>query len=182
MIATMLLAAALVACSSTVPAVAEEVASDAATAPAEPALDITYSSLEEMVTAALDALEREDADALRRLAITRDEFDRVVWPGLEVAQLDPPWPQDFVWSQHEMRHENGLRRALKLFGGHQLDYRGLEFTGTTSEHDTGNGSYTIHRDSLLELATADGETVTARIFGSVIVVGGRYKIYSFIVD
>jgi hypothetical protein len=81
-----------------------------------------------------------------------------------------------------MRNQRGVDRALHLFGGQSLELVGVDLEGPVTEHETPHGSYTIHRDSVVEVRTPDGEIRRVEIFGSVISSGGRSKIYSFITD
>ena len=129
------------------------------------------------MAATVTALEAKDLDRLRQLAVTREEFRDLVWPGLDASRPERNLTWEFVWSQHEMRHERGLRRALDDFGGRRLEVRGISFQGVT-EH----GAYRLHRSSALEVAGPDGSPRTVRLFASVIESEGRLKIYSFITD
>lgn len=158
------------------------VAACAATAPAPSAttavgLEPTFATVDELVAATVAALEARDLDRLRQLAVTREEFRDLVWPGLDASRPGRNLTWEFVWSQHEMRHERGLRRALDEVGGRRLDVRGISFQGVT-EH----GAYRLHRSSALQVAAADGSVATVRVFASVIEAEGRFKIYSFITD
>jgi hypothetical protein len=149
---------------------------------AAPTLANTFASPDEAVGALLEALARKDTAALRELAVTKFEFHDFVWPGLDAARPERRLPWDFVWQQHAMRHEHGLQQIVARYGGQALEFRGLELTGPVTEHVTPHGTYRIHRSSVVELATPDGRIVTARLFGSLISSGERYKIYSFITD
>jgi hypothetical protein len=151
-------------------------------APAAPALAGTHASAEALAEELLEVLETGDRDALGALAVTEDEFRDFVWPGLDAARPERRLPWHFVWQQHELHHERGIDRALHLFGGQSLELVGIDFEGRVTQHDTPHGSYTIHRDSVVEVRTPDGEVRKVRIFGSMISSGGRSKIYSFITD
>lgn len=167
-LATLMVVAAVAACATTAPLPATT---------AEVGLAPTFATVDELVAATVAALEAKDLDRLRQLAVTRDEFRDVVWPGLDASRPERNLTWEFVWSQHEMRHERGLRRTLDDFGGRRLEVRGISFQGVT-EH----GAYRLHRSSALEVAGPDGSPRTVRLFASVIATEGRFKIYSFITD
>ncbi len=143
-----------------------------------PRLAPTFASLDELAVALRDALRAADVDRLRRLAVTADEFRDVVWPELDAARPERRLSWDFVWSQHELRHERGLARAAGLFGGQDLVVTAVDFTQETRDYPT----FRLHRGSVVRLVTPAGASREAEVFASVIEVDGRFKIYSFITD
>jgi hypothetical protein len=167
-LATLMVTVAVAACAATAPAPSMT---------AKPGLEPAFATVDELVAATVTALEAKDLDRLRQLAVTREEFRDLVWPGLDASRPERNLTWEFVWSQHEMRHERGLRRALDQFGGQHLEVRAIRFEGVT-EH----GTYRLHRSSTLEVVGPDGSVRTVRVFASVIEAEGRYKIYSFITD
>jgi len=173
-VALLLLGAPMVVAELPEPAAAETVVET----PTPDLLSHTFDSVEEMTRAALEVVASGDIDALRQLAVTRDEFRDFVWSGLDASRPERNLPWEFVWSQHAMRHERGLKRAVALFGEAELEFAAIDFTGGVSEH----GHYRIHRQSLVEVHRPDGSTDTVRIFASVLEADGRFKIYSFITD
>jgi hypothetical protein len=157
-------------------------ASDDGEAGAAVPLATTFASPEAAVEAALAALAAEDVAALRALAVTRDEFRDFVWSGLDASRPERNLTWEFVWSQHAMKHERGLQRAVALFGGTELELDSVELVGRVSEHTGDHQSFSIHRESRVHVIAPDGEHRTIQLFGSMLSTAGRYKIYSFITD
>ena len=164
---------------STAPAPAEPVES---TAPAvrTQAFANTFADLDGLFQALEQAAVSGDADRMRSLAVTEEEFRDLVWPTLDIAKLPKSgFTWEFVWSQHQLKHEKCLMRTSHDLAGGEIDIVDITFEGRTTDH----GSFKIHRDSRVEVLRADGTTEALAVFGSLLeTADGRYKIYSFIND
>jgi len=136
------------------------------------------SSPEEFARRFLDALDNNDRDAALALAITREEFDRYVWPELPVAEPERNVPAGFIWNTTNMRGLVRLGSAFASLGGHRMVLEEIRFTGGVEEYET----YRIHRNSQLVLTDEEGERKILRLFGSVLELDGQFKIYSFNYD
>jgi hypothetical protein len=173
------------------------VSSVAAGAPAEPmvakqsqdngtateaieAFATTFASREELFEALEAAITSGDVEALRALAVSREEFRDLVWPTLPIASRpNSNFTWDFVWYQHELRHEASLRRLATDFGGQSFEIVEMRARGETTDH----GGFHIHRENFVEVVRPDGTREKLQLFGSLIETDdGRYKIYSFICD
>ena len=140
----------------------------------------TFASREELFDALEAAIESGDVDVMRSLAVSREEFRDLVWPTLDLAQLPKSnFTWEFVWSQHQLKHEKCLLRTSHDFAGRRFEIVGIEFNGRTTDH----GAFKIHRESEVEVVYPDGSREELAIFGSLLeTTDGRYKIYSFIND
>ena len=146
----------------------------------ESSFEATFASREELLEALERAIYSGDVDTMRSLTVTREEFRDLVWPTLPIAKRPKSnFTWDFVWHQHEMRHESSLLRVATDFGGQDLEIVGVEARGKTTDH----GTFHIHRENYVEVVRPDGTSAELRLFGSLLeTVDGRYKIYSFIND
>jgi len=140
----------------------------------------TFATQRELFDAVAAAVSSGDADAMRRLAVTEEEFRDLVWPTLDVAKLpNSNFTWEFVWSQHQLKHDKCLLRTSHDLGGIDFDIIDVSFLGATSDH----GIFKIHRDSEARIMRPDGTRESMQLFGSVLETDdGRYKIYSFIND
>ena len=174
-VALLLLGAPMVVAELPEPAAAETVVET----PTPDLLSHTFDSVEEMTRAALEVVASGDIDALRQLAVTRDEFRDFVWSGLDASRPERNLPWEFVWSQHALRHESSLRRIATDFGGQDLEIVSFTARGKTTDH----GHFLIHRENYVEVVRPDGTRDELRLFGSLLETDdGRVKIYSFIND
>ncbi len=55
---------------------------------------------------------------------------------------------------------------------------GIRFLGETTPY----GSYLVHRESELTVKDLDGTQRDIRLFGSVLEKGGRFKVFSYVID
>lgn len=130
-------------------------------------------SADELARRFLAAVRANDLDAVLELAITREEFDRYVWPELPAPTRG--LPADFVWDTAYNRGQAKIHGAMAALGGRQLTLKELTFTGEIEEYPT----FRLYRDSLLHLVDENGKLQVIRLFGSVIELDGQFKIYSF---
>lgn len=144
------------------------------------AFTFTFDSREELFDALEAAIASGDLEVMRALAVNREEFRDLVWPTLPIANRPKSnFTWDFVWHQHELRHESSLRRISTDYGGQGLEIVDMQARGKTTDH----GSFHIHRENFVEVVRPDGTREELQLFGSLLETDdGRYKIYSFICD
>ncbi|MEZ5421078.1 MAG: hypothetical protein R2708_27590, partial [Vicinamibacterales bacterium] len=92
-----------------------------------------------MARAVLAAIAGRDADQLARLALTRDEFEAVVWPTLPVSRPEVRMPIDYVWQDTFTKSRVYLAKTLEDLGGQRFSLVRVEFGGETTDH----GTYTV---------------------------------------
>jgi hypothetical protein len=175
--------AARVAASS-LPAGAREVAesgwvaSGAEASRAAPPLAATFASVEELAGAVLEGIEAGRGDALWALALTREEFEGVVWPVLPASRPERNTPIDYVWGDLQQKSSSSLSRILHRYRGRRYDLAGVELAGETRSY----GSFLVHHDARLRVVAAGGTPQTLDLFGSIIERDGRFKIFSWVTD
>ena len=143
----------------------------------EPLAD-TFESDDAAVRAVLEAVSRNDGETLLRMAVTKDEFQHVVWPTLMVSRPEVGMPMDYVWSDTSTKSRGFLAETLARHGGQRYELLEIAFLGDTTYHS----GYQISRKASLRVRDASGQEQTVRLFGSMIRQNGRSKIYSFIID
>jgi hypothetical protein len=131
-----------------------------------------------LATRAVDALDRGDAPALRALALTEAEFREVVWPSLPASRPERNIPWDYAWGELEGKSDAHLRARLAAWKDRGDRVVAVDFRGPTTDH----GRFRVRRRSVVTLRDADGRERPERLFGSVIEMDGRFKIFSFVVD
>jgi hypothetical protein len=138
----------------------------------------TFASPEELARAVLDRLAHNDIAGLRALAISEREFRAFVWPQLPASRPERNVPVEYAWGQLQQRSEEKLADLLGKHGTRRYTLQSIEFTGETSEY----GRFRVRRDSRLRVLDSDGRPVEVSLFGSVVVVEDRYKVFSFVTD
>lgn len=141
------------------------------------ALQNTYDSDEALARAVLARVAADDREALMTLAITRDEFEAIVWPTLPVSRPEVGMPMSYVWQDTFTKSRAYLAQTLEGLGGRRFELVRVESHGDTTEH----AAYTLSRETVLIVRDQDGRERSLRVFGSIIRQGGRSKVYSFIV-
>jgi hypothetical protein len=132
----------------------------------------------ELASAVVDALGAKDEGALRRVALTEEEFRRLVWPKLPASRPERNVPLDYAWSDLSTKSDLNLRARLAAWEDRGFRVVSIDFTGATTDY----GAFVVRRDSLIRLRDRSGVETTGRLFGSVIEQHGRYKVFSYVVD
>ncbi len=141
--------------------------------PLEPA----FSSKDAVVEAALTALAARDGATLASLVLSESEFRKHIWPGLPASHPKVGMPLDYVWTETSQKNANYLAQLLAEHGGRDYKLIVVTFGGETTDY----GRFRVHRETTLDVRGPAGP-VTLRLFGSLVESGGRWKIYSFVVD
>jgi len=131
-----------------------------------------------MAQAVLTAVEANDIERLRALAVTEQEFRSHVWPELPASRPERNVPFDFVWEMLQRNSESHLRQTLSKFQSQPLTLVRMEFSGETTDYD----GVTVRRDTRLVVKDGAGNERIVRLFGSTIEQRGRYKVFSYVVD
>jgi len=146
------------------------------------------SSKEELVQWLLEALEKKDLQALRRIRVTEAEYKDVIMKGsVEVGQPLRKWPaevSDYAWKTLNTKSLYYERYLLANMGGKHFEPKdGKRFESEDMTFDKGVKDYATYRAyRQLRLAIfADGRPGTLAT-GSIAEVDGQYKFISYIRD
>ena len=146
-----------------------------------PILRDAASSKEELAQRLLDALGKNDRQALRRLRVTEAEYKDFVLPGsVEVGQplrRYTPEVADYAWKTLDTKSLYYERFLLHDTGGKHFTVKDLTFAKGVADYAT----YRAYRQLRLDVTKDDGATGQLAT-GSIIEVDGQYKFISFIRD
>lgn len=137
----------------------------------------SYDSKDAAVNAFLQALAARDRDTLLTQAVSQTEFLKYIWPALPASRPDVGMPADRAWTEQAQRNVNFLSQTLGEHGGRRYELVAASFDGSPTTY----GRFTIHPKTTLDIRDEFGVR-EVRLFGSMIESGGRWKIYSFVVD
>jgi hypothetical protein len=141
-------------------------------------LSDTFDSKEAAVRAVLDGIAARDSDRLLSLAIERHEFRQVVWPELPSSRPEVNLPVDFAWGQLHQNSRSQLAYTLAEHGGRRYSLVAVRFRGASTRHAT----FTVHRETEVEVRDPSGATRTLGLFGSMLERDGQWKVFSYVVD
>ncbi len=144
-----------------------------------PTLVDTRDSPEALARAVLEAFGGRDVRALAGLALSEREFREVVWPELPASRPERNLPFGYVWGDLDQKSRARLGVLLANHGGKRFTLSSIAFTGETTSY----GAFSVLRDSELRVVDESGQSLTLRLFGSVLKTGdGRFKVFSYNVD
>lgn len=144
-----------------------------------PVLEQTFDSPEAVARAVLRGLDARDINALKALAVTEHEFRKMVWPKLPAARPGRNIPWDYVWN--DLHGKSTMQLQARVSQWQRADDSGVtkvEFAGETTDYET----FRVKRKSVVVLRIPGGGESRQRLFGSMIEEGGRYKVFSYVVD
>lgn len=124
---------------------------------------------------ALRALTERDTALIRRLTLSRAEFAWYYYPSN--PQAYPPYDLDpqMMWFLLLGNSDNGLRRALHVYGGRSLRYRDGRCEGDSSVQ----AENVLWGPCSLGYEEPDGQRGEERLLKVVIRRGGAYKVVSW---
>jgi hypothetical protein len=136
-------------------------------------LDGGFESRDALVRGFVQALERRDTAALRRMVITRGEFAWLHYPSSPLARPPYELAPDLLWFQLQGQSERGAKLLLSERAGYSLSYLGHDCHTARRE-----GENRVYGHCVLRRAVA-GDTVADRLFGLILERGGSYKFVSY---
>jgi len=143
-----------------------------------PSLTNPQASSEALALAVLDALRTEDIDQLGSLALNGQEFRDVVWPELPSSRPERGLPVSYAWNDLNQKSRNALKRLVNRWGGRAFTLLGTAYDGETTHYET----FSVHRETRLHLRDDNGEEHEVHLYGSTLVRGNEFKVFSFVVD
>ena len=137
------------------------------------ALDGGAPSREALVRAFVRAVEASDREALGGLLVTRHEYADLVFASSEYARPPMQSKPEVAWML--LTNENGkaIVRLLDRLGGRPLGYASHRCAESRRE-----GANRVWTECTVRHARAQGDTVDAPLFASVLERDGRFKLYS----
>ena len=141
-------------------------------------LSATFESPEAVARAVVAGMGAGDLAALKALALTEAEFKDLVWPKLPASRPERNLPMDYVWGDLAGKSDANLRARLGGWQDREFVVMSVSFKGGIEDY----GTFKVHRESTLLLKDREGREQTGRLFGSILEHGGRFKVFSYVVD
>lgn len=143
-----------------------------------PPLANAAPSSEALAAAVLEALAAADPDRLAALALDGQEFRDVVWPHLPASRPERGVPVSYAWADLRQKSSNALRRLVAHQGGRRFTLLAVDHDGETTDY----GAFRVHRETRLRVRDETGQEIDVHFYGSTLVRGDEYKVFSFVVD
>ena len=155
----------------------------ACSTPAEPTvsaapLSNTFASPEAVARAVLSALAERNVDRLRALPLSEAEFRGHIWPELPTSRPERNVPFEYAWGQLKQQSDAFLQQTIARYAGKRLTFVSARFTGDTTPY----ASFSVMRESEIVATDEAGRDLILRLYGSVMVKDGRYKVFSYVID
>jgi hypothetical protein len=149
----------------------------AACGPSKAPLADTRDSAAAVAEAVIAAITTGDRAALSSLALSEQEFRDHVWPELPAARPERNLPFSYVWGDLRQKSDGSLGALLATHKGQRYTLVAVRF-GDRTPYQT----YTVHRASTFVVRDTGGQEQELRLCGSMIEQGGRWKVFSYVVD
>lgn len=131
-------------------------------------------SLDELGRAVLWALHHADADSLRSLCVTREEFSDVMWREFPQSRPATGLTADDAWGALARRFSAGVHGAVVEHAGRPLRFRRIERTDSTRHYR----NFRLHNGVIIVAVNERGEEERLRFVRAAAERQGRFKIQS----
>jgi hypothetical protein len=133
------------------------------------------ASQEELAQAVLHSIAVGDIKAMQALSISKEEFQRFVWPELPASNPKTNLPLDFVWNELYYRSMIRMERSFDDLKGKNLELIRVVHRGKIAEYK----SFLVYQDMEVVIREAGGEETPYRLFGTLIEMDGVWKVFSY---
>lgn len=141
-------------------------------------LDGGATSRDALVAAFVQAVERNDTAAIRRLHVSRAEYAYLYFPSSIYMNEPYRQPPATAWLLNAGNSDKGVSRVLRRLGGHELEWRGYSCSNEAREGDN-----SFFRSCTIDYRDPqEGTRVSRRLFGAIIERDSRYKFLSYAND
>lgn len=130
-------------------------------------------SPEALAEAALEALARNDREALEALRVPRGEYEQLLWP--ELPESDH-MPFALAWQMNDANSREGLSRVCGALGGQEFELLEVRFTEIPERYQ----SFTVHPGGeMVVRRVSDGRKGTIELLDVLVERDGRWKAMNF---
>ena len=138
----------------------------------------TVTNRDTLVSQVVAALQANDTLAFEQLAITRAEWAWLFFPTDVLARPPYELPPGLAWFQLQEENRKGVLRALRTFGGHQIDYQGYRCATEPTIEDENR----VWTGCTVTLGVDGAAPVERRLFSAILERGGRFLVLSYAND
>ena len=132
-------------------------------------------SIESLARHFLRTLQHGDKDEVYDLALSKAEFEQIVFPSLPASRPGSNLSAEVLWQQTVLKSWAGFQTTLE-HQGKNYELIAVRFADGVKNY----GNFVIHRDARLRVRDEENRERKLNLFGSVIEKDGAFKIYSFV--
>ena len=131
-------------------------------------------SLDELGRAVLWALHHSDGDSLRRLCVSRREFEEVMWREFPESRPATGLTADDAWATLDRRFLAGVGGAVHEYGGRPLQFKRVEVYQSVRNYK----NFRLHNGLVIIATNERGEEERLLFVRAAAERKGRFKIQS----
>ena len=146
------------------------------TSHSEPSSDAEVSA-EKLAEKALQAIVTGDVETIQKTVVTKDEFCSQVFPELPSSKVQNV-TCDFVWDMARANHDAGVREVLWKHKGKKYVFDSVRFDGGSQKYP----DFTVHKGPVVTVIDETGSKRDLILFGDVLEMTGRFKLFGYMVD
>ena len=136
------------------------------------------ASREALVRRFVRALAAADSNDLRRMVVSPREFVDVYYPGSPYTRGPYHQPVGFAWQMIQNPSDAGFRKLLRRAAGRTLTFGWQRCESTVLQE----GAVDRYTGCLVRVIDERGDSVTKRLFGSIVSYRGAFKFLSYTND
>jgi hypothetical protein len=136
------------------------------------------ASRDALVRRFVRSLSAADTNALRNMVVTPREFVDIYYPGSLYANGPYHQPVGFAWRMIQTGSDAGFRRLIQRAAGHPSTFV-WQRCDPKMLHE---GAVDRYSGCLVRIVDARGDSVTRRLFGSIVSYRGAFKFLSYTND
>jgi hypothetical protein len=131
-------------------------------------------SLDDLGRAVLWALHHSDPDSLRRLCVSRLEFERIMWREFPESRPATGLTAGDAWASLDRRFVAGVGGAVNEYGGRTLEFQRVEVYESVRTYR----NFRLHNGLVIVATNERGEEERLRFVRAAVERKGRFKIQS----
>lgn len=135
-------------------------------------LDGARSSPEALARIALESLRDDDAEAMRSLLVSRDEYEELLWPSLPDRNHVP---FEFIWSITSPRSNKALRYSMAEYGGRDLELVRVELGDEVEAYD----AFVLHKEARMIVRDIETGHEAPVLMDVLVEMNGGWKFLNF---
>lgn len=132
-------------------------------------------SKEALAEDVLRSIRDGDLQRMKDLSLSKDEFQRFVWPELPVSNPKTNVPLDYVWNDVHYRSTSRMQASFNKLKGKDLKLVRVVHNGELVEYK----SHRAYSDMEVIVREPNGQETPYPLFGTLIEMNGRWKVYSY---
>jgi hypothetical protein len=160
---------------STAAAVALVAAAACGSTDAGPRLEGGYRSMNSLVEHYLEAVEAGDTARMNAMRVTEYEHNELLWPSFPASRPEFNMPIDFAWQNLDRHSRRDAARVAHDYAGEDLTLLNISCHEGVTEYET----FRVHGNCWLMLEEYPAEV---KMLGSIVEMGGRFKLIGIVED